>query len=82
MVPLTSAAVRPITVDESDHVWNLAGLGLAMRGSSGEGVTTTVPIGGTPTIGAVVVQWDKKRATALFDALANDRGPPRPRLGP
>ncbi len=50
VVPLTSAVTAAITVDESDHVWNLAGLGFAMRGiSSGDGVTTTVPVGGTPT---------------------------------
>ena len=84
VVPLTSAVSSAITVDENDHVWNLLGLGLAMRSvSAGEGVTTTVPIGGTPTIGGQsVVQWDKKRATALFDALANDRRPPESALGP
>jgi hypothetical protein len=84
VVPLTSAVSSAITVDKNDHVWNLLGLGLAMRSvSAGEGVTTTVPIGGTPTIGGQsVVQWDKKRATALFDALANDRRPPESALGP
>ena len=47
VVPLTAAVTAAITVDESDHVWNLAGLGFAMRGiSSGDGVTTTVPVGG------------------------------------
>ena len=84
VVPLTSAVTAAITVDESDHVWNLAGLGFAMRGiSSGEGVTTTVPIGGTPTIGGQsVVQWDKTRAAALFTALENDQKPTGRALGP
>jgi LCP family protein required for cell wall assembly len=84
VVPLTSAVTAAITVDQSDHVWNLAGLGFAMRGiSSGEGVTTTVPIGGTPTIGGQsVVQWDKKRAAALFTALENDQKPTGRALGP
>jgi len=84
VVPLTSAVTAAITVDESDHVWNLAGLGFAMRGiSSGEGVTTTVPIGGTPTIGGQsVVQWDKNRAAALFTALENDQKPTGRALGP
>jgi len=84
VVPLTSAVTAAITVDQSDHVWNLAGLGFAMRGiSSGDGVTTTVPIGGTPTIGGQsVVQWDKKRAAALFTALENDQKPTGRALGP
>jgi len=84
VVPLTSAVTAAITVDESDHVWNLAGLGFAMRGiSSGDGVTTTVPVGGTPTIGGQsVVQWDKNRAAALFTALENDEKPTGRALGP
>ena len=84
VVPLTSAVTAAITVDESDHVWNLAGLGFAMRGiSSGEGVTTTVPVGGTPTVGGQsVVQWDKNRAAALFTALENDEKPTGRALGP
>jgi LCP family protein required for cell wall assembly len=84
MIPLTSAVAGAITVDENDHVWNLLGLGLAMRSlSSGQGVTTTVPVGGTPTIGGQsVVQWDKQRASALFGALADDEVPPKSALGP
>src|SRR5690348_7331379 len=31
VIPLTSAVTAAITVDRSDHVWNLAGLALAMR---------------------------------------------------
>ena len=46
------------------------------RHLGGEGVTTTVPVGGTPTLGGQsVVQWDKKRASALFTALENDERP-------
>jgi LCP family protein required for cell wall assembly len=84
VVPLTSAVTAAITVDESDHVWNLAGLGFAMRGiSSGDGVTTTVPVGGTPSVGGQsVVQWDKNRAAALFTALENDEKPTGRALGP
>ena len=84
VVPLTSAVSAAITVDDNDHVWNLAGLGLAMRSiSSGEGVTTTVPVGGTPNRGGQsVVVWDEDRATALFDALANDEKPTGSALGP
>ena len=84
VVPLTSAVTAAITVDQSDHVWNLAGLGFAMRGiSAGDGVTTTVPVGSTPTIGGQsVVQWDKNRASALFTALKNDEKPTGRALGP
>jgi LCP family protein required for cell wall assembly len=84
IVPLTTAVSAAITVDDSDHSWNLLGLGLAMRSiSGGDGVTTTVPVGGTPTIGGQsVVQWDKNRAPALFDALQNDRKPTGSELGP
>ncbi|HEX8498050.1 MAG TPA: LCP family protein [Actinomycetales bacterium] len=84
VVPLTSAVSAAITVDDSDHAWNLLGLGLAMRSiSGGGGVTTTVPVGGTPTIGGQsVVQWDKTRAPALFDALQNDQKPTGSQLGP
>jgi LCP family protein required for cell wall assembly len=84
MVPLAGAVSAAITVDENDHVWNLLGLGLAMRSlSGGEGVTTTVPVSGTPNVGGQsVVQWDKKRAGALFEALAADEVPPESALGP
>ena len=84
VVPLSNAVAAAITVDDGDHVWNLLGLGLGMRSiSSGDGVTTTVPVGGTPTVGGQsVVQWDKTRAGALFDALENDRKPSGSALGP
>ncbi|NMH90048.1 LCP family protein [Pseudonocardia bannensis] len=84
MIPLASAMTGTITVDDSDHIWNLAGLGLGMRGiSGGEGITTTVPVGSTPTVrGQSVVRWDKTRASALFEALANDEKPPQSALGP
>ena len=84
VVPLASAMSAAITVDDGDHAWNLLGLGWAMRGiSADQGVTTTVPVGGTPTIGGQsVVQWDKSRASALFTALKNDEKPTGSALGP
>jgi len=84
IVPLGSAMTGTITVDSSDHIWNLASLGLSMRGiSAGDGVATTVPVGGTPTIGGEsVVRWDKTRAQALFGALGKDQAPPKNALGP
>jgi LCP family protein required for cell wall assembly len=75
VVPLATDLSGSITVDDGAHVWNLAQLGLAMRGL-GEGISTTVPVAD----GAV--NWDKKRATALFDALQEDQRPPEDALGP
>ena len=42
--------------------------------ASGEGTTTTVPVGGfgETSDGASVLKWDSDKAGALFDALAND----------
>jgi hypothetical protein len=43
--------------------------------SRGGGVATTVPVAGTATSGGAgsVVQWDRQRAIALFEALQNDQ---------
>ncbi|WP_239028650.1 LCP family protein [Pseudonocardia acidicola] len=83
-VPLASAMTGAITVDNSDHIWNLAGLALALKGvSGGDGVATTVPVGSTPNIGGQdVVRWDKARASALFSAIENDKKPTGSALGP
>jgi len=83
-VPLATAMAGAITVDEGDHVWNLAGLALAMRGiTGGDGITTTVPVASAGNVGGQsVVKWDKGRATSLFKALQNDEAPPKSALGP
>ncbi len=66
--PLLSAAPDALTMDSGDHVHNLAGLAIAMRGiSSGGVVTTTVPV----TSGSAE-NWDKNKSKQLFDALKND----------
>jgi LCP family protein required for cell wall assembly len=75
LVPLATGLSSAITVDDGDHLWNLAGLGLAMRGLS-DGISTTVPVRDG------VVNWDKARASALFGALAKDQAPPKSSLGP
>ncbi|SHK44612.1 transcriptional attenuator, LytR family [Pseudonocardia thermophila] len=75
IVPLASQLSGAITVDNGDHVWDLARLAFAMRGLS-DGISTTVPVAD----GAV--HWDKTRAKALFAALANDEAPPKNALGP
>ena len=43
--------------------------------SRGGGIATTVPVAGTATISGAgsVVQWDRQRAIALFEALQNDQ---------
>ncbi len=75
LVPLATQLSSAVTVDRGDHVWNLAQLGLAMKGIS-SGISTTVPVADG------VVHWDKKRAGLLFDALKNDQEPPKNALGP
>jgi LCP family protein required for cell wall assembly len=75
LVPLATDLSGAITVDSGDHVWNLAQLGLAMRGL-GNGISTTVPVRDG------VVNWDKDRASALFGALQEDNTPPKSALGP
>ncbi|MFI7116206.1 LCP family protein [Amycolatopsis sp. NPDC049868] len=68
LFPLLSTAPDALTMDSGDHVHNLVGLALAMRGiSSGGVVTTTVPV----TNGSAE-NWDKTKSKLLFDALKND----------
>jgi LCP family protein required for cell wall assembly len=65
--PLVGNTANSFTVGESDHVWNLARVGLAMRG----GVQTeTVPVGGFAdyAVGNVVL-WDLAGAQALWDTM-------------
>jgi LCP family protein required for cell wall assembly len=75
LVPLATDLSGAITVDSGDHIWNLAQLGLAMRGL-GDGISTTVPVRDG------VVNWDKDRASALFKAIKQDQTPPKSALGP
>jgi anionic cell wall polymer biosynthesis LytR-Cps2A-Psr (LCP) family protein len=75
-VPLLLRGTEAVAVDQAAHVWNLIRFPFAMRDiSSGGGISTTVPVAGTATIGGAgsVVQWDRQRAIALFEALQNDQ---------
>jgi LCP family protein required for cell wall assembly len=64
------AAAGALTVDEGDHVWALARLGWALRGSP---TALTVPIGDfTGSDAGSVVVWDHDSARRLFGALASD----------
>ncbi len=73
------AAAGAVTVDQGDHVWNLARLGWALHGSV---TTLTVPIGEfTGSDSGAVVVWDHDKAAQLFDALAADNAVPSDALG-
>jgi LCP family protein required for cell wall assembly len=64
------AAADALTVDAGDHVWALARLGWALRGSP---TALTVPIGDfTGNDAGSVVVWDHDAARRLFEALATD----------
>ncbi|MCE0761658.1 LCP family protein [Pseudonocardia kujensis] len=83
VIPLADAMTGLVTVDDNDHIWNVAQLGLAMRGVTNGGIATTAPVGSTPTIGGQsVVRWDKTRASALFGSLQKDQTPAQSSLGP
>ena len=65
-----------LRVDQAAHVHNLIRFPFAMRDiGNGGGIATTVPVAGTATVAGAgsVVQWDRQRAIALFEALQNDK---------
>lgn len=73
LFPLLSEVPDALTIDDGDHLHNLAGLGFAMGGiSDGGTITTTVPV----TDGSAT-QWDKAKSEALFDALKTDAQVPK-----
>ncbi|WP_420873527.1 LCP family protein [Mycobacterium riyadhense] len=68
------AAAGALTVDQGDHVWDLARLGWALHGRT---VPMTVPIGEfTDGDGGAVVLWNHDAAGELFDALNSDASVP------
>jgi LCP family protein required for cell wall assembly len=73
------AAVGALTVNDGDHVWDLARLGWALHGPT---TTVTVPIGEfTSGDSGSVVVWDHDAASQLFEALATDSPVPPAALG-
>jgi LCP family protein required for cell wall assembly len=75
-VPLLMTGTDAVAVDQNAHVWNLIRFPFAMRDiAGGGGVTTTVPVAGTGSVPGAgsVVQWDRERALALFEALKRDQ---------
>ncbi|MGI5163596.1 LCP family protein [Spirillospora sp. CA-253888] len=78
-VPLAMNATSNFLVDENDHLLDLTRMMWAMRGvTGGDGVTTTVPIGGAGSSAAAgsYITWDRARATRLFGALKADQPVP------
>jgi LCP family protein required for cell wall assembly len=75
-VPLLLRGTEAVAVDQNAHVWNLIRFPFAMRDiAGGGGIATTVPVAGTATVPGAgsVVQWDRERALALFEALKRDQ---------
>jgi LCP family protein required for cell wall assembly len=75
-IPLLTTGTDAVAVDQAAHFWNLIRFPFAMRGiASGDGVATTVPVAGGASVPGAgsVVQWDRERALALFDALKHDQ---------
>jgi LCP family protein required for cell wall assembly len=70
------AAGDALTVGDDTGPIDLLFFGRAMLAVTGaDGLRITVPVAGTPTLPGVgsVVRWDRERALALFDAIAEDR---------
>jgi LCP family protein required for cell wall assembly len=75
-VSLLRTGTDAVAVDQAAHVWNLIRFPFAMKAiSGGGGVATTVPVAGGASIPGAgsVVQWDRERALALFEALKHDQ---------
>lgn len=82
-VPMMINGASAITVDNNDHIWNLAGLAWSMSGAGNGGlVTTTVPLGKSVSASGVgdAVTWDGKKSKQLFQAIAQDQPVPESAL--
>ncbi|SFS80513.1 LCP family protein [Saccharopolyspora flava] len=80
LFPLASGASKTFLVNDSDHIWHLMSLALAMGDvSSGQGITTQVPFGrfGRDSNGGSVIVWDKDKASRMFEAITNDQPIPQ-----
>lgn len=72
---LAHAGTGALTVDSGTHVWDLARLAWALRGTL---TTTTVPIGEFTDSGSgSVVVWNEDTAARLFTALRSDTPVPQ-----
>jgi LCP family protein required for cell wall assembly len=79
-VPMALHVTDNFSVDQGDDLVDLIGLMWSMKGvGSGDGVTTTVPVGGfgsSPAAGSYLT-WDRTKATKLFNALKTDTAVPK-----
>jgi LCP family protein required for cell wall assembly len=75
-IPLAKSATDAVDVDSGTGAFDMLSLGLAMGDSP---LTTVVPFGGNEIVagGGAAVKWDRLKATALFDALKNDKPIPK-----
>lgn len=79
-IPLATHSAENFLVDDGDHLLDLGRLMWSMRGvSGGDGVTTTVPIGGTGSSRAAgsYITWDRVKSAQLFNALKKDQPVPK-----
>jgi len=75
-VPLLTTGTDAVAVDRAAHFWNLVRFPFAMRSiGNGGGIATTVPIAGSASVPGAgsVLQWDREKALALFEALKHDQ---------
>jgi LCP family protein required for cell wall assembly len=75
-ISLLRTGTDAVAVDQAAHVWNLIRFPFAMKAiAGGGGVATTVPVAGGASVPGAgsVVQWDRERALALFEALKHDQ---------
>lgn len=81
-IPMVINGTTLLTVDNGDHIWNVAGMALAIGGGSDNLVTTTVPLGKSVSVSGVgdAVTWDTSKAKQLFGALAQDQPVPQSAL--
>jgi len=80
IIPFALRSTDDFAVANGDHLYNLMGFAWAMRGlTKGDGLTTTVPVGGSGSSASVgsYITWDHTRAEALFKALREDQPVPR-----
>ncbi|WP_373284215.1 LCP family protein [Nocardia paucivorans] len=72
--PMARNTAKSLTVDEDDHIWDLARLAWALGGDT---LATSVPVGGfTDTEGGNVLLWAKPDASRFFEALAEGKPVP------
>lgn len=66
LFPTVSGVAKALTVDNGDHMWHLARLGLKIRSAQQESVPTA---GAVDTWAGNALQWDEQAAEELFSQL-------------